>query len=175
MIKLIKDFGADRVGKLKDRLPVPSLSYLIQNDIISQFKDVAHSLDVENLLQSKLKAIHKDFNGLDTLIDLQSEIQDLIRSEDNFRIEKSFTDKLPEILSNIENRLNAGNEYRSTLHQFRASIFLPEVFFYLILLPIAGFTGQGKTFFALNLCLDLAKQKIPIGFISLRAIRIRNQ
>jgi len=167
LVKLIKNFGADRIGGLKDRVSVPSLSYLIKNDIITQFKDVVHSLDVENLLQSKLKVIHKDFNGLDTLVDLQAEIQDLIRSEDNFRIEKSFTDKLPEILSNIENRLNAGSEYSFNITSIPSFNISTGGILLSNLITVAGFTGQGKTFLALNLCLDLAKQGIPIGFISL--------
>ena len=48
LVQLLKKFGADKIGQLKGKIPVPSLSYLIKNDIITLFKDVVYSLQVEN-------------------------------------------------------------------------------------------------------------------------------
>ena len=167
LVKLIRNFGADKIGKLKDNIPVPLLSYLIKNDIITLFKDVSYSLSVEKFLQSKLKDVKKDYHGLDTLQSLESDIQDLLRSEGNFKVEKSFSDKLPEILKDIEKRLVAGSEYSFNIRNIPSFNIATGGILLSNLLTVAGFTGQGKTFFGLNLLLDLARQGIPVGFISL--------
>jgi len=85
----------------------------------------------------------------------------------NFRIDKSFTDKLPEILSNIEKRITAGSEYSFNIISIPSFNIATGGILLSNLITVAGFTGQGKTFFGLNLLLDLAKQGIPVGFISL--------
>lgn len=167
LVKLIRNFGADKIGKLKDNVAVPLLSYLIKNDIITLFKDVTHSLSVEKFLQSKLKEIKKDYHGLDTLQSLESDIQDLLRSEGNFKAEKSFSDKLPEILEDIEKRLVAGSEYSFNIRNIPSFNIATGGILLSNLITVAGFTGQGKTFFGLNLLLDFARQGIPVGFISL--------
>jgi len=166
-VKLLKNFGADRIGKLKDRISVPSLSYLIKNDIITLFHDVVYSLQVEHFLQLKLIEVKKDYYGLDTLLSLGSDIQDLLRSEDNIRVEKPFTDKLPEILENIEKRIVAGSNYSLNIKGIPSFNIATGGILVSNLITIAGFTGQGKTFLALNITLDLAGQGIPVGFISL--------
>ncbi len=166
LVKLIKQFGADRITKLKDRVLVPTLSYLITNDVLMQFKDVAYSFSIEKILQTKAEAIKSDCKGLDTLMDLQSEINELLIAEDNIRIDKSFTDKLPEILSNIENRMS-GNEYSLNINSIPSLNIATGGILLSNLITVAGFTGQGKTYFVLNVMLDLAKQGIPVGFISL--------
>jgi replicative DNA helicase len=167
LVQLLKKFGADRIGELKGKIPVPSLSYLIKNDIITLFKDVVYSLQVENFLQLKLKEVKKDYYGLDTLLSLESDTQDLLRSKENFMVEKSFTDKLPEILGNIEKRLEDKSEYSFNIRTIPSFNIATGGILLSNLITVAGFTGQGKTFFSLNLCLDLAKQGIPVGFISL--------
>lgn len=143
LVKLIKQFGADRITKLKDRVLVPTLSYLITNDVLMQFKDVAYSFSIEKILQTKAEAIKSDCKGLDTLMDLQSEINELLIAEDNIRIDKSFTDKLPEILSNIENRMS-GNEYSLNINSIPSLNIATGGILLSNLITVAGFTGQGK-------------------------------
>lgn len=166
-VKLIREFSAAKVNELKSKVPIPSLSYLLANKVIQSFKDVIFSLKAEDFLNNKLNEIQKDYNGLDALESLSQDIQDLLRTKDNLRAEKSFTEKLPGVLQGYEQRLNSSNEHSLNIRNIPSLNTSTGGIQPSNLLTIAGFTGQGKTFLSLNLILDLAKQGIPSGYISL--------
>jgi len=167
MLELSKEFGYKSIHALKYKLAQPSLEYLLMNNIVERLKDVSLSLQVSTFLEKRLKDAQCDYNGLDTLENLSGEIQDLIQTTENFKLDKSFTQKLPEILESYENKiLSKGDEGINikSIPSFNSATngLLPSN-----LVTIGGFTGQGKTFLALNLILDLAKQGIAVGLISL--------
>ncbi len=167
MLELSKVFGYKNIHALKFKLAQPSLEYLLINKVIERLKDVSLSLQVSTYLEKRLKDVQSDYNGLDTLENLADEIQDLINTTENFKLDKSFTQKIPEILESYENKiLSKGDEGINikSIPSFNSATngLLPSN-----LITIGGFTGQGKTFLALNLILDLTKQGIPTGFISL--------
>lgn len=166
-LNLIKDFGAKKIHSLKNRDFITSLEYLLKNNIIYQFKDVCYSLEIESSLKRSLEFVKNDFNGLETLEALNKEVQDLLNSKENHKEDKSLTQKFSEIAEDYKARIN--NNY-SDLYNIRNLPSFNTATGGIVptnLITIAGFTGQGKTFLALNMILDLAKQKIPAGFISL--------
>jgi replicative DNA helicase len=166
IINLIKDFGSKKICDLKDAEFLPSLEYIHQKNIIQHFKDVCFSLEVEKFLKKKIELIKNDFTGLETLEILNQEIQDLTNSIDNLKEEKSLSQKFSEIAEIYKARLTSNSNEFFNIRNIPSFNSATGGIVASNLITIAGFTGQGKTFLALNIIMDLAKQKIPVGFFS---------
>jgi len=82
-----------------------SLDSLLYNRVFESFNDLVYSLKVENFLSEKLRQVKSDFCGLDTLTELYEDVEALLKSNENFKVEKSFSDGLLDILSEIETEI----------------------------------------------------------------------
>lgn len=167
IINLMQDINSEKINSLRNLEFSPTLEYIVKNQIIYRFKDICFSLEVETFLKKNLAAIKTDFHGLDILHTLNKETQDLINSLDNLKEEKSLSQKFSEIAEIYKaRRTSNSNEFFNirNIPSFNTATsgIVPSN-----LITIAGFTGQGKTFLATNMIMDLAKQNIPTGFISL--------
>jgi replicative DNA helicase len=144
-----------------------SYENFIYNKIFEQFYDINFSIKAEDYLKRKLKSIRNDFCGLDTLIDLQGEIDTLLKSTENFKEEKSFSDKLPEIYNELEDELTSKNIHSFTVSNIPSISSSAGGFRPSNLIGIGGAYKSGKTTLGLNITLDFVRQGIPCGFFSL--------
>jgi replicative DNA helicase len=166
-INLIKDFGAKKINDLKNVDFPPTLEYILHKNIVQHFKDVCFSLEIEKILKEKSKLLKDDFNGLETLEILIQELQDLNNSIDNLKEEKSLSQKFSEIAEIYKSRRTSNSSGFFNIRNIPSFNTATSGIVPSNLITIAGFTGQGKTFLATNMIMDLAKQNIKTGFISL--------
>ena len=144
-----------------------SWEQLVYNKVIEKFYDINFSLKVDSFLQKTLKKNENAINGFDTLVDIQDEIEQLIKKTENFIEDRNFSEKIPDIFREIENELSSKNSNSYTVKNipsFNSSTggIRPSN-----LIGIAGSFKSGKTTLGLNLMVDFAKQKIPCGIFSL--------
>lgn len=144
-----------------------SFERLLFNKVFESFNDLVYSLKVEIFLRKKLHQVKSDFCGLDTLTELYEDVEALLKSNENFKVEQSFSDGLLNILSEIETEIvsESGNvlktnnfpSFNNSTGGLRGGN----------LVGICGSYKSGKTTLGLNLVLDFVKQNIPCGFFSL--------
>ena len=144
-----------------------SLDKLIMNQVFERFYDVNFSLKVDSFLKQSQKENENNINGLDTLAELQHEIELLQKTTDNFIEDKNFTDKLPDIFSEIEKELHSRNIGSYTVNNIPSFNTATSGIRPSNLIGIAGSFKSGKTTLGLNLLVDFAKQNIPCGIFSL--------
>jgi len=132
-----------------------SYEQLVYNKVIEKFYDINFSLKVDSFLQKTLKKNENAINGFDTLVDLQVEIEQLIKKTENFIEDRNFSDKVPDIFIEIENELSSKNSNSYTVNNipsFNSSTggIRPSN-----LIGIAGSFKSGKTTLVSNFLLLL--------------------
>lgn len=144
-----------------------SFESLIYNKIFERFKDLTYSIKAEEILKDKIEKIKTDFCGLDTISELQSDIETILKSNDSFKIEKSFSESLTDIFSEIETEIISDKSQALKTKNFPSFNNCTGGLRPGNLCGIAGAYKSGKTTLSLNIILDYVKQNIPCGYISL--------
>lgn len=141
---------------------------LIYNHTIEHFLDIVISIQIEKFLNTKLQKIRSDINGLDLASELKDEIEQLLERENHFIEEKSFSEDLTNILSEIESEMsNQSNSISLITKNFPSFNNSTGGLFPGNLCGIAGAYKSGKTTLGLNVIVDFVLQGIPAGFFTL--------
>lgn len=144
-----------------------SLEKIFHNKILERFHDVNFSLKIDSFLKESLDKNKGNVNGLDTVLDLQSDISSLLKTLDSFKEDKPFDEKIETIFSEIESELNSKNITSFTVTNIPSFNNATGGIRPSNLIGIAGSFKSGKTTLALNLMVDFAKQNIACGVFSL--------
>ena len=163
----LENWGIKELNELQSRGNEFSLERLYFNNVFQQLKDIRIANDLANLLKEKITELKTDTCGLDKVIELRSELDDIIKTTENLKDDKSFSENLPEILSSIEEEMKPNSKGSVTLTNFPSFNNSTGGLKASNLVGIAGTYKSGKTSFGLNIVLDIAKQDIPCGFFSL--------
>ncbi len=163
----IEKWGIKELNELQSKGNEFTLERLYLNNVFQQLKDIRIANDLTNLLKEKVKELKTDTCGLDKAIEIRSDIDDIIKTTENLKDDKSFSEELPEILSSIEDEMKPDSKGSITLTNFPSFNNSTGGLKGSNLVGIAGTYKSGKTTFGLNIALDIAKQNIPCGFFSL--------
>jgi len=163
----IENWGIKELNELQSKGNEFSLERLYFNNVFQQLKDIRIANDLTTLLKEKITELKTDTCGLDKVIELKSELDDIVKTTENLKDDKSFSDNLPEILSSIEEEMKPNSKGSVTLTNFPSFNNSTGGLKASNLVGIAGTYKSGKTTFGLNIVLDVAKQDIPCGFFSL--------
>jgi len=163
----LENWGIKELNELQSRGNEFSLERLYFNNVFQQLKDIRIANDLTNLLKKKITELKTDTCGLDKVIELKSELDDIVKTTENLKDDKSFSDNLPEILSAIEEEMKPDSKGSVTLTNFPSFNNSTGGLKASNLVGIAGTYKSGKTTFGLNIVLDVAMQGIPCGFFSL--------
>ena len=144
-----------------------TLEELNYKKVFIQFYDLLFSLNIEKFLREKIKEIENDYMGLDTLLELQSDIDSLLKKTKNLKVEKAFSDNIEEIYKEIEKEISSENISSYTVKNIPSFNAASGGLRPSNLVCVAGAYKSGKTTIGINLILDFAKQNIPCGFFSL--------
>jgi replicative DNA helicase len=163
----IENWGIKELNELQLKGNENSLERLYFNNVFEQLKDIRIANDLTDLLKSKIEELKTDTCGLEQALEIRSEIDYIIKTTDNLKDDKSFSENLPEILSSIEEEMKPNSRGSVTLKNFPSFNNSTGGLKHSNLVGIAGTYKSGKTTFGLNIVLDIAKQMIPCGFFSL--------
>jgi len=163
----IENWGIKELNQLQSKGNEFSLERLYINNVFQQLKDIRIADDLTSLLKEKIKELKTDTCGLDKVIELKSELDDILKTTENLKDDKSFSETLPEILSSIEDEMKPDSKGSVTLTNFPSFNNSTGGLKGSNLVGIAGTYKSGKTTFGLNIALDIAKQGISCGFFSL--------
>jgi len=170
IIELTKEKTGDLVSLMKLKSEsIYSFDQLITREYFEKLIDLDYSIKIEKILREKLSKAEKDFTGLDTLYNIQSETEKLImdHSKHKQQIEK-FSELLEKELIVIDLELQNKNENLfklKSIPSFNTATSGGIRFGNLV--SILGSYKSGKTTLSMNMILDFAKQKIPCGYFNL--------
>lgn len=163
----INGWGIKELSELQSKGNEFSLERLYFNNVFQQLKDIRIANELSNLLKKKISELNNDTCGLDKAIELRSEIDEIIKTTENLKDDKSFSENLPAILSSIEDEMKPDSKSSITLKNFPSFNNATGGLKVSNLVGIAGTYKSGKTTFGLNIILDIVKQGVPCGFFSL--------
>lgn len=155
------------LNKLQSKGNEFTLERLYYNKVFEQLKDIATGERVVTICKTTINKLKTETEGLDIVIELKSELEEVIRGIEKFKDDKPFSDNLSLIIETIEGELNSRNNNSISVRNLPSFNNATGGLKTSNLLGIAGAYKSGKTTLGLNIILDLVKQNIPCGFFSL--------